>query len=231
MKKFVLAVMLIGAVSLTGCVAKNKENSHTQVASEETTRNMEISTSTNSNTDSSSSHEESASSSTTNNPLQTASEETNHTTESGTDPLSHFTDDQIEYARIWLQLGANQEIDTLYVQKIPAGTPIVPSIPDSAVFPENVIQLSGGRRVDGSVTYGSSHNGTINVYNVPINLYWEFYAPNGTLDVETLKAEAQKVLTTTQLVSVDVGDPTQVKRLIELENYTGNIDLSFVNNQ
>jgi hypothetical protein len=226
MKKFGLAVMLIGAISLTGCTAKNKENSHVQVSSEETARDMETSASTNSNMDSSSSHEESVSSSSTaDSTLQTTSEETNPTTESGTDPLSHYTDDQIEYARIWLQLGTNQEIDTLDVQKIPAGTPIVPSIPDSAVFPEDVIQLSGGRRVDGSVTYGSNHNGTINVYNVPINLYWEFYAPNGTLDVETLKAEAQKVLTTTQLVSVAVGDPTQVKRLIGLENYTDNIIL------
>ena len=142
--------------------------------------------------------------------------------------LTTYTDDQIEYARIWLQLGANQEIDTLYIQRIPAGTSIVPSISNSAVFPEDVIQLSGGRKIDGSVTYGSNHNGTINLYDVPTNLYWEFTSA-GTPEA-TLQDESQKVLTT-QLVSVDTGDTSQVIKLINLEKYTGDIDLSRIKNK
>ena len=114
----------------------------------------------------------------------------------------------------------------MYIQRIPAGTPIVPSISNSAVFPEDVIQLSGGRKIDGSVTYGSNHNGTINLYNVPNNLYWEFTSA-GTPE-ETLQDESQKVLTT-KLVSVGTGE--QIIRLINLEKYTGDIDLSRIKNK
>jgi len=116
----------------------------------------------------------------------------------------------------------------LYIQRIPAGTPIVPSISNSAVFPEDVIQLSGGRKIDGSVTYGSNHNGTINLYNVPNNLYWEFTSA-GTPE-ETLQDESQKVLTT-KLVSVGTGENSQIIRLINLEKYTGDIDLSRIKNK
>ena len=40
--------------------------------------------------------------------------------------LTQYSSKQIEYARVWLQLGANQQIDELYVKHIPAGTPINP---------------------------------------------------------------------------------------------------------
>ncbi len=71
------------------------------------------------------------------------------------------------------------------------------------LFPEDVIQLSGGRKIDGSVTYGSNHNGTINLYNVPNNLSGN-YKSAGTPE-ETLQDESQKVLTT-KLVSVGTGE-------------------------
>ncbi|EPH95653.1 hypothetical protein D920_02286 [Enterococcus faecalis 13-SD-W-01] len=223
MKKSTLLFILIGIIFLSGCTIEDANNN--QEVSNKATRSSESEVIISSNVIYSSTNEETTSSSTSTSTLQTTSEETSTTVETENEILSNYTDDQIEYARIWLQLGANQALDTLYIQRIPAGTPIVPSIPESAVFPEDVIQLSGGRRVDGSVTYGSNHNGTIDVYNVPINLYWESYTQNGTPDAETLKIEAQKVLNSTKLVSVDVGDSVQVKRLIQLEQYTGDIVL------
>ncbi len=78
---------------------------------------------------------------------------------------------QIEYARIWLQLGENQQIDELNVRRIPAGALVNPDDHTSARYPEDVTQLAGSRLVDGSVTYSSNGDGTIQVYNVPLR--WE----------------------------------------------------------
>lgn len=69
---------------------------------------------------------------------------------------------------MWLQLGANQEIDELNVRHISAGEPINPNDDTSASYPEDIIQLAGSRLVDGSITYSGNGDGTINVYNVPL---------------------------------------------------------------
>ena len=82
--------------------------------------------------------------------------------------LNDYSNEEIEYARIWLQLGANQELDHLYAKKIPAVTPLNPDDESSAVYPEEVIQLTGTRLVDGSITYSSNGDGTINLYTVPL---------------------------------------------------------------
>lgn len=79
-----------------------------------------------------------------------------------------YSSEKIEYARVWLQLGPNQEIDELYVRHISAGEPINPNDDTSASYPEDVTQLAGSRLVDGSVTYHGNGDGTIHVYNVPL---------------------------------------------------------------
>src|SRR5699024_8100689 len=87
-------------------------------------------------------------------------------TEKMNDPLSAYSSEQIEYARIWLQLGPNQELDELNVHHIPAGEPLHSEDETSVNYPEDVIQLSGTRLVDGSVTYSGNGDGKINVLNV-----------------------------------------------------------------
>lgn len=130
------------------------------------------------------------------------------TTDSDEESLSQYSNEQIEYARIWLQLGANQEIDGLYVQEIPAGTPLNADDETSAAYPEDVIQLAGSRLVDGSVTYSGNGDGTINVYNVPLR--WDGQYPAGE---DFYKA----IIENTELVAVDTGDDEEVIRLIELQ--------------
>src|SRR5690606_31259373 len=72
------------------------------------------------------------------------------------DPLDEYSHEQIEYARVWLQLGPNPDIDELNVLHIPAGTPLNPDDETSANYPEDVIQLAGSRLIDGSVTYSGN---------------------------------------------------------------------------
>lgn len=81
--------------------------------------------------------------------------------------MSKYSSTEIEYARIWLQLGPNQEIDELKVLHILAGEPINPDDDTSASYPENVVQLAGPHLMDGSVTYSGNGDGTINVYTNP----------------------------------------------------------------
>ncbi|MGC2895691.1 hypothetical protein ABOD27_20370, partial [Bacillus cabrialesii subsp. cabrialesii] len=124
--------------------------------------------------------------------------------------LGEYSSDKIEYARVWLQLGSNQEIDELNVRHISAGEPINPNDDTSATYPEDVIQLAGSRLVDGSVTYSGNGDGTINVYNVPLR--WDS-ADN--LDKGVMKKETENIRKNTKKVYVDTGDDKKIKRFID----------------
>lgn len=144
-------------------------------------------------------------------------EEDQEEPEESKDILSEYSNDEIEYARIWLQLGPNQEISELNVQHFPAGTPVNPKDENSAVYPDDVVQLSGSRLVDGSVTYSSNGNGTINVYKVPYR--WESTMSEVEV-VDGISVYTQDLIDETELVSLDVGDDESVVELIELERVT-----------
>ncbi|MFJ7832021.1 hypothetical protein ACIQXU_17580 [Peribacillus sp. NPDC097284] len=125
----------------------------------------------------------------------------------GKETLSMYSTEQIEYARIWLQLGANQEIDELNVRHFPAGTPLNPNDDTSAAYPEDVVQLAGSRLVDGSVTYSSNGDGTIHIYNVPLR--WDGRYPAG----EKFYTD---IITQIRRVYVDPGEDEKIIDLIQL---------------
>lgn len=133
---------------------------------------------------------------------ETAAEET-----VSEDALSEYSSEEIEYARVWLQLGPNQEIDGLYVRQIPAGTPLNPDDETSGAYPEPVIQLAGSRLVDGSVTYSGNGDGTINLYNVPLR--WDGQYPAG-------EEFYNDIIGNTELVAIDLGEDEEIIRLIGL---------------
>ncbi|WP_404406985.1 hypothetical protein [Jeotgalibacillus malaysiensis] len=122
--------------------------------------------------------------------------------------LSQYSAQEIEYARVWLQLGPNQDIDGLYVEHIPAGTPLNPKDETSDVYPEDVIQLSGSRLVDGSITYSGNGDGTINVYNVPQR--WDGVYP---VEDENFYTD---IIEGAEEMYVETGDPDEVEALIGL---------------
>ena len=125
----------------------------------------------------------------------------------GEETLSVYSTEQIEYARIWLQLGANQDIDELNVRRLPSGTPLNPNDDTSAAYPEDVIQLAGSRLVDGSVTYSSNGDGTIHVYNVPLR--WDGRYPAGEKFYMDIIAHAKRVY-------VDPGEEQKIIDVIQL---------------
>lgn len=115
--------------------------------------------------------------------------------------LAAYSSEKIEYARVWLQLGPNQEIDELYVRHISAGEPINPNDDTSASYPEDVTQLAGSRLVDGSVTYHGNGDGTIHVYNVPLR--WD-----SADDVEkgVMREVTENIIKNRKTVYVDTDD-------------------------
>jgi len=128
-------------------------------------------------------------------------------------PLNQYSNEQIEYARVWLQLGANQDLDELNIRHIPAGEPINPNIDNSATYPEGIIQLSGSRLIDGSITYKGNGDGTINVYNAPMR--WE--APPPDVDEKTLKEKTEEILNNTKKVYVEPAKGEDIIKLINLQ--------------
>ncbi len=120
--------------------------------------------------------------------------------------LDQYSSKDIEYARVWLQLGSNQDIDALYVTHILAGTLLNPDDETSISYPEDVIQLAGSRLVDGSVTYSSNEDGTINVYKVPLR--WDVKIPAG-------EKFYKDIIENTELVYVDPGEDNKGIQLIK----------------
>ncbi|RNF38886.1 hypothetical protein [Planococcus salinus] len=204
----VVKVICFSAVFLllTGCVGNNNEEATTD-ASEEISATESAEEPSIGEGDEANMNKENEVSSEESALVEPDGSTSNTSDQKNEESLSQYPSEHIEYARVWLQLGANQDIDGLYVNKIPAGTLLNPDDETSGVYPEDVIQLAGSRLIDGSVTYSGNGDGTINVYPVPLR--WDGEYPAGEEFYE-------EMISNTELVSVDVGEDEEVIRLIEL---------------
>lgn len=127
--------------------------------------------------------------------------------------LSKYSSEEIEYARIWHQLGPNPDIDKLYVIKKSAGTPLNPKHEDvSAVYPEDVIMLKGTRIVDGAVTYSGNGDGTINVYKVPVR--WNERL-DGEDNKDEIKESTERIAKETEKVEIEAFANEKIIEYIE----------------
>lgn len=128
-----------------------------------------------------------------------------------TDILAGYSDDQIEFARVWLaKIGTKPS--ELNVTRIAAGTPINPYNASSATYPTEVIMLGGAYSAEGSVVYASNHNGTVTIYSVPG--HWPAAAAS---DPEVSMEMTQGILANGQVMSVPTGNPNDVRDLILLQ--------------
>lgn len=210
MKKVLFVVMLLVILMIfAGCSNSTSQSVETSNGSS-STNNEDVSSDSATNDNDDTKNDTSGESPTTNS-NHTSSE--NNTTNAGNQKdkgkLYQYSDEQIEYARVWLQLGTNQKIEELNIRHIPAGTPINPDDETSANYPKNVIQLAGSRLVDGSVTYSGNGDGTINIYNVPLR--WDGSYPAG-------ENFYTNIIKNTKLVYVELGDDEKVIELIKLLN-------------
>lgn len=131
---------------------------------------------------------------------------TDQAAEKEEDVLSKYSSEEIEYARVWMALGENQDLDQLYAERIPAGVPLNVADETSLEYPEDVVQLSGTRLIDGVVTYSSNGDGTVNVYHVPKR--WDGKNPAG-------EEVYQQIIDDTDQESIDPGQDEAVEELIK----------------
>ncbi|WRP07437.1 hypothetical protein U9J35_04520 [Rossellomorea aquimaris] len=133
-------------------------------------------------------------------------------TSSTEDPLSAYPSDQIEYARVWLQVIENKDVGELNVRHIPAGKKLNPYDDNSVGYPEDVIVLSGKAMADGVVTYSGNGDGTINVYNVPS--HW----PSSEQIEESMEEYTKGIVEDTEQISVGKGEDEEVIELMDKLN-------------
>lgn len=200
---FFISLILIG-LFLTGCNGDADEVSNNNSLDNAISDSSNDSDLTQANDQNSNNERKEEEDLTSENTEESTSKETTET-----NPLSNYSSEEIEYARVWLQFGPNQELDELNARRIPSGTPLNPDDETSATYPEGVVQLAGSRLVDGSVTYSGNGDGTINVYNVPLR--WDGTNPAG----EEFYTD---IIQNTTLLAVDTGDDEQIIRLIKKLN-------------
>ncbi|MDA7027878.1 hypothetical protein PJ311_14975 [Bacillus sp. CLL-7-23] len=108
-----------------------------------------------------------------------------------------------------MQLGPNKDIDDLYVQHIPAETPLNPD--DNTTL---VIQIHGSRTVDGIETYSGNGDGTINVYNVPYRWYGGFSRPDHVSE-DDIREEMKGIIKNTKQVYVAPSKDEEMIKIIK----------------
>ena len=208
-----MVLIMVAVFILTGCGGKtNDEKSASSDYSTEETQ--ETASSSQAATSESSSQSAETSTSTSSTITTTTSSEMIEET----NPLAGYTDDQIEYARVWLTImGTNYKSDLannefeLNVRRAPAGSPINPYDESSLTFPNETVMISGKYGYQSGIVYSSNHDGSITYYPVPSH----FQQPD---DQAILKEEEQNILNNAQRINIPTGNPEDIKELIRVMN-------------
>lgn len=139
-------------------------------------------------------------------------------------PLVGYSDEQIEYSRVWLQLMGDiltdetyTGLETLYVDRKKEGSYLDSTDKTSVVYPIEVVRLSGTREIDGYLTYKSNGNGTITVYDFPYR--WDHSVKEYLNNNNINSAEyAQSIIDNGHTVSIGVGNNEEIKEIINVMN-------------
>ncbi|KAA9180247.1 hypothetical protein F6X86_03520 [Enterococcus durans] len=227
MKKSILLLLPI-IFLISGC----SQNDSTDATSSKKATNESTSSVETSSTDSSTSSTKQVTSSTkkessisdtqsttTTNSAEATTESTAQSSVAATDILAGYSDLQIEYARVWLATMGTQYKEwltdpgfKLHVTKQPVGTPIDSYDQGSVTYPTETIMLSGEYGYQSLVVYSSNHNGTITRYNVPS--HWQ--DPQMAQDPEYARSQTQNILDSAAVIPVPIGNPEDVKQLIDV---------------
>ncbi|MCY3067827.1 hypothetical protein CYJ29_05185 [Aerococcus loyolae] len=206
-----LLYLLLVATTLAGCSCSPSRETDKEPAGteEKSSQTANVSQSSESNSQESSQASSAIASESAPKPAATKEVQDSQVT---SDPLASYDPLAIEYARIWLQLGANPAAEAINVHIIPQGTLINPYLTHGASYPETVTQLAGNRLVDGVVTYSSNRDGTINLYNIPLR----FDLPDfNAIPESTYINETVKMANTTKRIAVEPNAPDRVIQTIQ----------------
>lgn len=138
-------------------------------------------------------------------------EDLNETEEN--DPLFNYSVEEIEYARVWLEVVNNKGIETLNVSHISEGEPVGQYEDKSVKYPENVVHLFTDFLAGGNVIYSSNGDGSINLYNVPTR--WPTPEHLKEERNQTMEEYAQNIIDNPETVKIDPGDDEEVENIIK----------------
>lgn len=125
--------------------------------------------------------------------------------ESASGDLSDYTAQEIEYARVWLEVNGDKDIDSLSVSYISSGEPVNSDDTGSADYPEEVIRLTAD--TGDIVTYSGNGDGTLNLYEVPSN--WD------DISNDDIGGFTDEIIDDTELVPIDPNNDETVIKMIE----------------
>lgn len=137
--------------------------------------------------------------------------------------LLPYSDEEIEYARVWLAVMGEDYFDkigeydfNLNVNFIPKGTLVSEyGNYNNTSWPTDVITLSGDVSAQGKVVYGSNYDGTVTVYPYAPSRW--HYSEEQFKDEAFMKQVYEDIINTTETVSIPAGNPELVKQVIEME--------------
>lgn len=217
MKKYISSIIILFAASIVLVACSDGDNSDNKGMNENHDNNKE--SEINSSDDNNKNNEEE-----NNNDSSSNNENNNETSKENSDPeenadndssttnendiLAEYSAEEIEYARVWLEVIDNKDIDTLNVWHHSEGEQVNQHDDDSVGYPEDVISLGGDAMVDGVVTYSGNGDGTINLYDVPS--HW----PASEQIDESMEEYTQDIIDNPEKIEVDLGDDEEVEELI-----------------
>lgn len=128
------------------------------------------------------------------------------------DPLSNYSTEEIEYARVWLEVVDNKDIDTLKVSHISEGESVGQYEDKSVKYPEDVVHLFTDFLAGGNVFYSSNGDGSINLYDVPTR--WPTPEQLKEERNQTMEEYTQSIIDNPEKVMIDPGDDEEVEKII-----------------
>ncbi|GIN99139.1 putative lipoprotein YdeJ [Siminovitchia terrae] len=122
------------------------------------------------------------------------------------DPLSDYSAKEIEYARVWLEVVGNKDIDTLIVSHTSEEESVIK-------YPEGVVHLFTDFLAGGNVYYNSNGDGSINLYDFPTR--WPSPEQLKEERNQTMEEYIQDIIDNPEKVMIDPGDDEEVEKTIK----------------
>lgn len=128
-------------------------------------------------------------------------------------PLSYYSVEEIEYARVWLEVVDNKGIDRLKVSHISKGESVGQYESKSVKYPENVVHLFTDFLAGGNVFYSSNGDGSINLYDVPTR--WPTPEQLKEERNQTMEEYTQIIIDNPEKVMINPRDNEEVEDIIK----------------
>lgn len=211
MKKTILwSATFLSLFALAAC--SNSKSSEDQTKKETTSSSKVTSSSKTSNSKNSATHSTSPSASSSQ-----ANTNNSEKVQKSSSPLSGYSAEQVEYARVTETLLSYYKYDyqpvSISVTKNGANHQVFP-FSGSVVVPQDTVTLSfsSDNTMAGTtiVTYSSNHNGSINFYKDPNHYQDERYLKNSAW----VKEESQKLLDSSQTLAIPTSFDEQAAQII-----------------